>query len=132
MGGLKGEICGMKFRQRVCINVGVRTRKKLSDADSFTKRIQSKRNGPVLIPPEKFETLKLWIVSVHAPTETAEDHNKDAFCDELNALISKIPSQQAVIVGTDANTKMGPEQQFNVLGKWFYPMEQTSDNGKYQ
>ncbi|KAK6743811.1 hypothetical protein RB195_010859 [Necator americanus] len=48
---------------------------------------------------------KLWIVSAHAPTETAEDNTKDAFYDELNALMSKIPSQQVVIVGIDANAK---------------------------
>ncbi|KAK6736464.1 hypothetical protein RB195_019268 [Necator americanus] len=53
---------------------------------------------------------KLWIVSAHAPTETAEDNSKDAFYDELNALMSKIPSQQVVIVGIDANANMGLEQ----------------------
>ncbi|KAK6757532.1 hypothetical protein RB195_015382 [Necator americanus] len=60
---------------------------------------------------------KLWIVSAHAPTETAEDNSKDAFYDELNALVSKIPGQQVVIVGIDANAKMGFEQQSDVLGK---------------
>ncbi|KAK6757198.1 hypothetical protein RB195_015179 [Necator americanus] len=72
---------------------------------------------------------KLWIVSAHAPTETAEDNSKDAFYDELNALMSKIPSQQVVIVGIDANTKMGLEQQSDVLGKWYYAAERTSKNG---
>ncbi|KAK6761675.1 hypothetical protein RB195_022672 [Necator americanus] len=72
---------------------------------------------------------KPWIVSAHAPTETAEDNSKDAFYDELNALMSKIPSQQVVIVRIDANAKMGLEQQSNVLGKWYYPVERTSDNG---
>ncbi|KAK6763203.1 hypothetical protein RB195_023786 [Necator americanus] len=43
--------------------------------------------------------------------------------------LSPLQSQQAVIVGIDANAKIGPEQQSDVLGKWFYPMEQTSDNG---
>ncbi|KAK6725666.1 hypothetical protein RB195_004157 [Necator americanus] len=57
------------------------------------------------------------------------DQNEDAFYDELNKLISKIPSQKAVIVGIDANAKMGLEQQSDGLGKWFYHMEQTSDNG---
>ncbi|KAK6730834.1 hypothetical protein RB195_007354 [Necator americanus] len=56
---------------------------------------------------------KLWIVSADATTETAED--KDAFYDKLNALMSKIPSQQVVIVGIDANVKMGLEQQSDVL-----------------
>ncbi|KAK6764050.1 hypothetical protein RB195_024397 [Necator americanus] len=72
---------------------------------------------------------KLWIVSAHAPTETAEDNSKDAFCDELNALMSKIPSQQVVTVGINANAKMGLEQQSDVLGKWYYAAERTSDNG---
>ncbi|KAK6727807.1 hypothetical protein RB195_005466 [Necator americanus] len=72
---------------------------------------------------------KLWIVSAHTPTETAEDNSKDAFYDELNALMSKIPSQQVVIVGIDANAKMGLEQQSDVLRKWYYPAERTSDNG---
>ncbi|KAK6762023.1 hypothetical protein RB195_022932 [Necator americanus] len=52
---------------------------------------------------------KLWIGSAHASTETAEDNRKDAFYDELNALMSKIPSQQVVSVGIDANAKMGLE-----------------------
>ncbi|KAK6763982.1 hypothetical protein RB195_024351 [Necator americanus] len=72
---------------------------------------------------------KLWIVSAHASTETAEDNSKDAFYDELNALMSKIPSQQVVIVGIDANAKMVLEQQSDVLGKWYYAAERTSDNG---
>ncbi|KAK6730590.1 hypothetical protein RB195_007197 [Necator americanus] len=64
-----------------------------------------------------------------APTETAEDNSKDAFYDELNALMSKIASQQVVIVGIDANAKMGLEQQSDVLGKWCYAAECTSENG---
>ncbi|KAK6736618.1 hypothetical protein RB195_019361 [Necator americanus] len=68
------------------------------------------------------------IVSAHAPTETAEDNSKDAFYDELNALMSKKPNQQVVIVGIDANAKMGLEQQSDVLGKWYYAAERTSDN----
>ncbi|KAK6760907.1 hypothetical protein RB195_022104 [Necator americanus] len=37
---------------------------------------------------------ELWIVSAHAPTQTAEDNSNDAFHDELNAPMSKISSQQ--------------------------------------
>ncbi|KAK6764789.1 hypothetical protein RB195_024919 [Necator americanus] len=74
------------------------------------------------------EGRKLWIVSAHAPTETAEENTKDAFYDELKALMSKIPSQHVVIVGIDANAKMGLEQQSDVLGKWYYAAERTSDN----
>ncbi|KAK6727150.1 hypothetical protein RB195_005074 [Necator americanus] len=48
--------CRTKFRQRVSIHVGVRTRKKLSDADSFTKCIQyaARETLPVLLPQKKF------------------------------------------------------------------------------
>ncbi|KAK6741249.1 hypothetical protein RB195_009230 [Necator americanus] len=61
--------------------------------------------------------------------ETAENRNKDTFYDELKKLISNISNQQAVIVGIDVNTRMGPEQQSDLLEKWFYPIEQTPDNG---
>ncbi|KAK6759596.1 hypothetical protein RB195_021276 [Necator americanus] len=83
---------------------------------------------PFLRLPDR-RARKLRIVTAHAPTETAEDNSKDAFYDELNALMSKIPSQQEVIVGVDANAKMGLQQQSDVLGKWYYPAERTSDNG---
>ncbi|KAK6763755.1 hypothetical protein RB195_024186 [Necator americanus] len=35
---------------------------------------------------------------------------------------------QVVTVGIDANAMIGLEQQSGMLGKWFYPVEQTSDN----
>ncbi|KAK6764462.1 hypothetical protein RB195_024689 [Necator americanus] len=69
---------------------------------------------------------KLCIVSAHAPAETAEDNSKDAFYDELNALMFKMQSQQMVTVGIDANAKMGLEQQSDVLGKWYYPAGRRS------
>ncbi|KAK6761081.1 hypothetical protein RB195_022229 [Necator americanus] len=72
---------------------------------------------------------KLWIASVHVSAETAEQNSNDAFYHEFNALMSKIPSQQVVIVEIDANAKMGLEQQSDLLGKWHYPAKRTSDNG---
>ncbi|KAK6761855.1 hypothetical protein RB195_022806 [Necator americanus] len=56
MAGLKDEECGTKFRQRESIHDGVRTRKKLSDANSFTKCIQNaaRKTLPVLLPRKKF------------------------------------------------------------------------------
>ncbi|KAK6734569.1 hypothetical protein RB195_018015 [Necator americanus] len=56
MAGLKDDECRRKFRQRVSIHVGVRTRKKLSDADSFTKCIQdaAMETLPVLLQRKKF------------------------------------------------------------------------------
>ncbi|KAK6762071.1 hypothetical protein RB195_022971 [Necator americanus] len=40
MDALKAEECRTKFCQHMSIHVPCRTRKKLCDADSFTKRIQ--------------------------------------------------------------------------------------------
>ncbi|KAK6735988.1 hypothetical protein RB195_018949 [Necator americanus] len=71
---------------------------------------------------------KHWVVSAHAPMETAEDNSKDAFYEELSALMSKKPSPQVVIVGIE-NAKIGLDQQYDVLGKWCYTAERTSDNG---
>ncbi|KAK6728212.1 hypothetical protein RB195_005702 [Necator americanus] len=65
------------------------------------------------------------VISIESYTCGDADENKD----ELNALMSKIPSQQVVIIGIDANAKMGLQQQSDVLGKWYYPAERTSDNG---
>ncbi|KAK6758849.1 hypothetical protein RB195_016214 [Necator americanus] len=55
MAGLKDDECRRKFR-RVSIHIGVRTRKKLSDADSFTKCIQdaARETLPVLLSRKKF------------------------------------------------------------------------------
>ncbi|KAK6764670.1 hypothetical protein RB195_024843 [Necator americanus] len=71
---------------------------------------------------------RLRIASAHAPTKTAEDNSKDAFYDELNALMSKIPSQQVDIARINANAKMRLEKQSHVLKKWYYPAKRTSDN----
>ncbi|KAK6739498.1 hypothetical protein RB195_008175 [Necator americanus] len=56
MAGLKDDECRTKFRQRVSIHVEVRTRKKLSNADSSRKCIQdaAREIRPVLIPRKKF------------------------------------------------------------------------------
>ncbi|KAK6764069.1 hypothetical protein RB195_024410 [Necator americanus] len=68
MVALKNEECRTKFHQRVSIHVGVQTRKKLRDADSFTKCIQyaAKETPPVLLPRKKF---------VFASAETKSKYN---------------------------------------------------------
>ncbi|KAK6744867.1 hypothetical protein RB195_011531 [Necator americanus] len=81
------------------------------------------------VRPRNRRGRKLWIKSAHAPAETDEDNSKDTYYDEINALMSKIPSQQVIIVGIDASAKMGLEQQPDVPAKWHYTAERTSDNG---
>ncbi|KAK6753507.1 hypothetical protein RB195_012851 [Necator americanus] len=48
---------------------------------------------------------------------TAEDYHKDAFCGELNTLISKTPTQQTVVFRADTNTKTVREQQYDENGR---------------
>ncbi|KAK6763972.1 hypothetical protein RB195_024344 [Necator americanus] len=43
--------------------------------------------------------------------------------------LGKKHTMRVVIVGIDAYAKMGLAQQSDVLGKWYYPAESTSDNG---
>ncbi|KAK6752326.1 hypothetical protein RB195_003630 [Necator americanus] len=76
MAGLKDDECRTKFRQRVSIPCGARTRKKLSDADSFTKCIQDavRETLPVLL---------LWKKFAFASAETKSTHN--SVCVARNA-----------------------------------------------
>ncbi|KAK6741207.1 hypothetical protein RB195_009207 [Necator americanus] len=62
MAGLEDDECRRKFRQLVSIHVGVRTRKKLSDADSFTKCIHDAARGtlPVLLPRKNLHLHPIW------------------------------------------------------------------------
>ncbi|KAK6749627.1 hypothetical protein RB195_001934 [Necator americanus] len=66
MAGLKDDECRRKFRQRVSIH-GVRTKKKLSDADSFTKCIQNaaRETLPVLLPRKKFAFASVETISTY-------------------------------------------------------------------
>ncbi|KAK6764639.1 hypothetical protein RB195_024818 [Necator americanus] len=100
-----------------------------NDYKNLVEEFGSTSSRCAFLRPRDRRGRKLWIVCAHAPTETAEDNSKDAFYDELKALMSKIPSQQVVIVGIDANVKMGLEHQSDVLEKCYYPAECTSDNG---
>ncbi|KAK6732001.1 hypothetical protein RB195_008070 [Necator americanus] len=56
LGILKDNECRKKFRQRVLINIGLCTKKRADDADSFTKCTQdaAKKTLPVLAARKKF------------------------------------------------------------------------------
>ncbi|KAK6761226.1 hypothetical protein RB195_022333 [Necator americanus] len=80
-----------------------------NDYNNLVEEFGSKSSRCAFVRLRDRRRLKRWIVSAHAPTETAEDNSEDAFYDELNALMSKIPSHQVIIVGIDANAMMGLE-----------------------
>ncbi|KAK6763116.1 hypothetical protein RB195_023721 [Necator americanus] len=81
MAGLKDEECRTKFRERVSIHVGVRTRKKLTDADSFTKLPSSKPSSTHFLPgiqiPGMFVRLLDDISQRTTATNTDFEHQPD-------------------------------------------------------
>ncbi|KAK6764133.1 hypothetical protein RB195_024455 [Necator americanus] len=74
-----------------------------NDHNILMEKFGSRSSRYVLERLQDRRRLKLCIVRAHAPTETAEYYNKDAFHNEFNTLMSNIPSQQAVIVRIDAH-----------------------------
>ncbi|KAK6729062.1 hypothetical protein RB195_006236 [Necator americanus] len=82
MAGLEDEKRRTKFRQRVSIHVGVRTRGKLSSANSVTKCIQdaAKETLPVLLPRKKFAFASAETKSMYIPVFVAlstDDFNRE-------------------------------------------------------
>ncbi|KAK6730068.1 hypothetical protein RB195_006868 [Necator americanus] len=51
--GLKDDGCRKKFRQGVSINIGLQTKKRVDDADSFTKCIQDAAKKTLLVSTPK-------------------------------------------------------------------------------
>lgn len=69
-------------------------------------------------------------ISAHSPTEMASEEEKDDFFDQLHQLIKKTPPSDDLIIGTDTNCQLGPEASSEEsVGKWYYRMEETNDNG---
>ena len=72
----------------------------------------------------------LWIISAHAPTEAADEEDKDVFFDSLHRELSRIPTQDRVLLGSDTNAHFGKDvAEESPIGRWFYQEEETSDNG---
>ncbi|KAK6742759.1 hypothetical protein RB195_010182 [Necator americanus] len=82
MAGLKDDECRTKFCQHVSIHVGVRTREKLGDADSFIKCFQdaARETLPVLLPQRKFAAASAETKSTYNPVcvaRSAGDFNQE-------------------------------------------------------
>ncbi|KAK6748382.1 hypothetical protein RB195_001169 [Necator americanus] len=65
--GLKNDECRKKFHQRASINIGLRNRKSVDDADSFTKCIHdaAKKTLPVSAPWKKFTLTSTKTISTY-------------------------------------------------------------------
>ncbi|KAH7696215.1 polyprotein [Aphelenchoides avenae] len=71
-----------------------------------------------------------WIISAYAPTRDADDATKETYYDALKELLNTVPRSHLVIIGTDANAQFGTDESSPALGRWYYPAEETNDNGE--
>lgn len=68
-------------------------------------------------------------ISSHAPTEQMDDDEINAFYDQLEIAVAKIPKQDMSIICGDFNAKIGKEQYLQpTIGKHSL-YDVTSDNG---
>ncbi|MFH4979474.1 hypothetical protein AB6A40_006183 [Gnathostoma spinigerum] len=72
----------------------------------------------------------VWIVSAHAPTEKANDAEKDTFDDNLLNVCRLFKSGHYVIVRIDGNAQYGKEEVSTALGRWHVPTRETTANGR--
>ena len=54
---------------------------------------------------------KLSVIVCYAPTEDAEDEEKDTFYDELQASVDETPSHDVLLIMGDLNAKVGVDNQ---------------------
>ena len=54
---------------------------------------------------------KLSFIVCYAPTEDAEEEQKDTFYDELKASVDETPSHDVLLITGDLNTKVGVDNQ---------------------
>ena len=58
------------------------------------------------------------LINVHAPTDEADDNDKDTFYDELERLFDRFPKYNTKIVLGDFNAKVGREEKYRpTIGK---------------
>lgn len=70
------------------------------------------------------------IVAVYAPTEEADEGDKQLFYDQLAALVQKIPTYDLTVVLGDCNAKLGKEAYVTSVGGAFSLHDESNENGK--
>ncbi|KAK6743212.1 hypothetical protein RB195_010461 [Necator americanus] len=110
MAGLKDDECKRKFRQHVPIHVGVRTRKKLSDADSFTKRKlrrQLQQDGDNEWTSRAMEFEKAW--------EDRNPRKAYALLKQYSGKMKDVPMSSALLMGPTYAVNEEPPTESEVL-----------------
>ncbi len=74
-------------------------------------------------------TVNITVVAVYAPTLDAAEEVKDAFYDDLQGAVDRVPTADMLIVAGDWNARPGPMDQATryILGKFAVGM--TCANG---
>ncbi|XP_014289245.1 craniofacial development protein 2-like [Halyomorpha halys] len=70
------------------------------------------------------------IFCVHAPTEVADDEEKDRFYDSLERTLDAYPSYNVKIIAGDFNAKIGKEEIYRPTIGRHSLHEETNENGQ--
>ena len=89
-------------------------------------------HGPRIIRASfstRTRNINLNIVQVYAPTNEAEDEEKEDFYNRLQSILSKLPNKDINIVMGDLNAKVGEDNRNyeQVMGK--HGLGEINDNG---
>ena len=72
---------------------------------------------------------KLSVTVCYAPTEDAEDEEKDIFYDELQASVDETPSHDVLLTMGDLNAKVGVDNQVKESTMGRQGLGDANDNG---
>ena len=72
---------------------------------------------------------KLGVIVCYAPTEDAEDEEKDTFYDELQASVDETPSHDVLLIMGDLNAKVGVDNQVKESTMGRQGLGDANDNG---
>ena len=69
------------------------------------------------------------IVSIHAPTGSANEEQKEQFCKDLNRCCDQIPKHDALLILRYLNAKIGKEPANQLVAGQHTIHDETSENG---
>ena len=95
------------------------------------KLIEWKSSGPRLLKARfNSKYTKLAVIVCYAPTEDAEEADKDAFYDQLQAIIEHVPAHDMLMVVGDLNTRPGNNTSGRERVMETYGIENINDKGE--
>ena len=87
-------------------------------------------SSSVKVDQNRSQKRTLFVISLHAPTNSSEDASKEEFYDELNRLLNMRQSSDIVLVAGDFNAQLGERSTSELgLGGRFTLGSKCTDNG---